>query len=457
MTYVPPFPPRPARAAPPLALLREARRNLLAIWPNSSFESELINYRLFRRQIVIVNSPETVREAFIDQAAAVERKSPQQRRALEPLLGDGLFVSDGATWRERRRVIAPLTHVSRLSDLAPGITAGAAERAALWGALSPGQEVDVLSEMAEMTAGIICTTLFGRSLAGASARAVVTAFTEYQAAIEQMNMASLLGLPDFLPRLHRPRVRRAIARIHNVLDELIAAVIRDAGRGEASLISAMAQAKLAGSGVPMDQAAFRNEAAVLFMAGHETTAAVLAWSWFILSQDPDSAARLHAEVDAVLGGRSASYEDFPRLAFTRAVVEETLRLFPPVPLQARQATSDTRIGGVEVRRGALVILNAWLLHRHRKLWPDPDVFDPDRFLPGGSGIPSRYAYVPFSIGPRTCTGAMFGLTEAVLCLATLAARFRLTLRPGWRVMPVCRLSLRPAGGLPMRVEPRRAG
>ena len=139
------------------------------------------------------------------------------------------------------------------------------------------------------------------------------------------------------------------------------------------------------------------------------------------------------------------------------MVEETLRLFPPVPLQARQAISDTRIGGVEVRRGALVILNAWLLHRHRKLWPDPDVFDPGRFLPGGSGIPSRYAYVPFSIGPRTCTGAMFGLTEAVLCLATLAARFRLTLRPGWRVMPVCRLSLRPEGGLPMRIEPRRAG
>ena len=172
-----------------------------------------------------------MREAFIDQAAAVERKSPQQRRALEPLLGDGLFVSDGATWRERRRVIAPLTHVSRLSDLAPGITAGAAERAALWGAMSPGQEVDVLSEMAEMTAGIICATLFGRSLGGAGARTVVTAFTEYQAAIEQMNMASLLGLPDFLPRLHRPRVRRAITRIHDVLDELIAAVIRDAGRG----------------------------------------------------------------------------------------------------------------------------------------------------------------------------------------------------------------------------------
>lgn len=452
--YIPPFPPRPTRPLSTFRLLREAQRNLIGFWPERSFERDFINYRLLRRQTVIVNSPETVREAFIDKAELIERKSPQHRRALEPLLGDGLFVSDGPTWRERRRVVAPVTHVSRLGSLTPPMTAGAEERAALWAALPAGAEIDALSEMAEMTAGIICTTLFGRDLGRANAHAVVSAFTEYQAAIGQLNIASLLGLPDIFAAFHSPRIRRAIRRIHEVLDELIAAVTSGAGGGGPSLIAAMAEAKLAGSGVPMDREAFRNEAAVLFMAGHETTAAVLAWAWFILSQDASSEARLLAEVDAVLGRRAATFEDVPNLPFTRAVIEETLRLYPPVPLQTRQAMEDMELGGKPVKKGALVILNAWLLHRHRKLWPEPDAFIPERFLPGSGQAPPRYAYVPFSIGPRICTGAAFGLTEAVICLATLAARFRLRLRPGHEVMPVCRLSLRPGGGLPMRLEPR---
>ena len=453
--YIPPYPPRPAKPLPVLALLRAARRNLIAIWPEVAFETDLIDYRLLRRQVVICNSPETVKQAFIDQAANHERKSPQQRHALAPLLGDGLFVSDGATWRERRRVVAPVTHISRLPALAPPISEGAAQRLAAWQALPPGAEVNALAEMAEMTAGIICATIFGRGLGGANARTVVSAFTEYQALIGQMDVMSLLGLPDFLPRVQFPRVRRAIGRLHGVLDSLIAQVMTAGEAGEASLLRALAETPLS-SGVPMDREAFRNEAAVLFMAGHETTAAALSWAWFILSQDGESEARLHAELDAVLGGRPAVYDDLTALPFTRAVIEETLRLYPPVPIQAREASGAGEVGGHPISPGALVMVNAWLLHRHRKLWDEPDTFRPQRFLPGGSGVPSRYAYVPFSIGPRICTGAVFGLTEAILCLATLAQHFRLRLRPGWEVMPVCRLSLRPGEALPMHLERRRA-
>jgi cytochrome P450 len=451
--YVPPFPPRPPRALPPLQLLRAGRANLIAIWPESSFRDEIIDYRLLRRQIVVANSPATVKEAFLDNAAIFERKTTQQRNALAPLLGDGLFVSDGETWRQRRRVVAPVTHISRLAELAPNITEGAGERLAAWRARRPGSEVDVLAEMAEMTAGIICSTIFGRALGHGAARTVVSAFTDYQHLIDQVGVLSLLGLPDVLANLPGRRVRRSAARIHTVLDELIAEVL-ERRSSEASLLRAMADTPLAGSGVPMDRRAFRNEAAVLFMAGHETTAATLAWAWFILSQDAASEARLHAEIETVLGGRAPDYDDFVKLPFARAVIEETLRLYPPVPVQARQATAPGEVGGHKVERGAIVMLNAWLLHRHKLLWSDPDAFVPDRFMPGGEGAPSRYAFVPFSIGPRVCTGMAFGLAEAVLCLATLAQSFRLRLRPGWQVMPVCKLSLRPQGGLPMLLERR---
>ncbi len=453
--YVPPFPPRPARGLPPLELLRTARRNLIAIWPQSSFEDEIIDYRMLCRQVVVCNSPTTVKEVFVDKASTYNRKSPQQRHALAPLIGDGLFISDGDVWRERRRVVAGVTHISRLAELAPNITSGARDRLADWHARGNGSEIDALTAMAEMTAGIICTTIFGRTLGGAAAASVVEAFTEYQAIIGQTDVMSLLGLPDYLPRPRASRVRAAASRIHRVLDDLIAALLDAPHRRESSLLRAMADMPLAGSGVPMDRRAFRHEAAVLFMAGHETTAALLAWAWFILSQDPASEARVHAELDTVLNGRDPDYADFDRLVFTRAVIEETLRLYPPVPLQAREAREAGEIGGHKVAAKALIILNAWLLHRHRKLWPEPDAFVPDRFLPGGPGLPSRYAYVPFSIGQRTCTGSAFGLIEAVLCLATLAQHFRLRLRPGWQVMPVCRLSLRPGGGLPMRIEARR--
>jgi len=445
--YIPPCPPRPAKVLPPLRLLRAARENLLAIWPEPTFSKEFFGHTLLRRSLFVCNSPDTVKQVFVDDAENVERKSPQQRHALELLLGDGLFISDGPLWRKRRRAVAPLTHVSRIAELTPPMTQAATERLALW-QMREGQEIDVLGQMAEMTADIICRTIFGAELGQQAARTIVSAFSEYQALIGQMDIISLLGLPDFIPRLHGRRIRAAAERIHGVVAGLMAEILQGPRRNEPSLIRSLA------NGGALSPDAIRNEASVLFMAGHETTANTLAWAWFLLSQDPDTEARLHAEVDQ-LGAQSATYADLPRLRFTRAVIEETLRLFPPVPIQARQTAAARTVAGRIVPAGAIVMLVPWLLHRHKQWWDQPDTFLPDRFMPGGSGIPSRYAYVPFSIGPRICTGAAFGLTEAILCLATLAQGFRLRLRPNWPVMPVCRLTLRPGDSLPMRLEARR--
>lgn len=453
--YVPPYPVRPAVALPPFKLLRLARRNLIAIWPEDTFWAPVFGHRLFRRSVLVANSPETVRQAFVDGGEAIERKTPQQRTALQPLIGDGLFISDGETWRRRRKVVAPVTHISRLPALTGSMSAGAWAQAEAWRRQPPGVPVDALAGMAHMTAGIICSTVFGRDIGSRAAATVVSSFGTYQKMIGQLDVLSLLGVPEILPRFQGLRIRLAARRIHRVLDGLIAGILSDRTAGEASLLRSMAEAKLGGSDAPMDRRAFRNEAAVLFMAGHETTANTLAWAWFLLSQDPVSEARLHGELDAVLpDDRPAGFDDLEKLPFTRAVIEETLRLYPPVPLQARQASGPLTIGGRAVKRGDIVILNAWLLHRHKRLWSEPDAFVPERFMPGGSGVPSRYAYVPFSIGPRVCTGAAFGLTEAVLCLATLARQFRLRLQPGHVVEPVCRLSLRPGEALPMLVERR---
>jgi cytochrome P450 len=445
--FVPPHPPRPVARLPLAETVRRFRRSMLDVWRARHFETDFFVTRILRRSLAICNSPETVREAFLENAAVLERKSPQMRHALAPLLGDGLFISDGALWKERRRAVAPVTHASRMPTLTPVMTEVAGAFAARWRSLPEGAEIDALAEMAEMTAEVIGRTLFGRKVGSTAARTVVEAFSAYQARVGQTSLASMLGLPDWLPALPRPRLAVESRRIRKVLDGLIAAALAEGGGADASLVQAMQ------AGEVTSLAALRNEAATLFMAGHETTANTLAWAWFLLSQVPEAADRVAAEAQAALGGRAAGLPDMPALAFTQAVIEETLRLYPPVPVLAREATAEITLAGRRLPRGTLVLVVPWLLHRNPKLWPEPDTFRPERFL---TGSPPRYGYIPFSIGPRVCSGQQFGLTEAVLCLATLAQHVRLELRPGHVVVPISRLTLRPGAELPMQIRHRGA-
>ena len=441
--FIPPFPPRPPERQSLLANIRAFRRNMLSVWLAGHYGTDFFSSQVLRRRVFVCNSPETVREAFVENGQAFERKSPQMRHALEPLLGDGLFVSDGLVWKERRRAVAPVTHVSRLAELTPVMSDVAGEWAAKWRGLADGAEIDALEQMAEMTADIICRTLFGRQLGSAAAQQVVRAFTSYQAKVGQTALGAMLRLPDWLPRLQGPGIRAEVRRIHAVLDALIANVL--ATENEPSLVRAMAERGA------MDPTALRNEAATLFMAGHETTANTLAWCWYLLSQAPWAEARLANEARTVLAGRVAEHADVEHLPYTRAVIEEALRLYPPVPVLAREAMEPATIAGQDIPVGSLVLVIPWLLHRNPTLWEAPDAFRPERFL---GAAPARYSYVPFSLGARVCTGQQFGLAEAVICLATLAQDARLELRPGHAVMPVSRLTLRPGEHLPMRVYRR---
>jgi cytochrome P450 len=247
------------------------------------------------------------------------------RHSLEPLLGDGLFVSDGDTWRKRRRMVAPIVHVSQLSRFAPVMVEAADEVRARW-AKSDGVMIDALSESAWLTAEVICRSLFGRKLGHDYAKQIVDGFSEYQRLIGQIDLISLLGLPDWVPRWHRPALRRAMRRIHDVLDNVIESYRSKKDTDEDSVIQRLLDARDPDTGAPLDIKAIRNEIAVLFMAGHETTANSMAWTWLLLSQAPDAEARLHHELDTVLGGRLPTLADVPNLPYTRAVFEEAMRL-----------------------------------------------------------------------------------------------------------------------------------
>ncbi|MBB2156340.1 cytochrome P450 [Gluconacetobacter diazotrophicus] len=447
MEFIPPFPPRPKTSLSVFELLRRGTQNFLNIWEEKAFEYQTMSMQVLARQVFICNSPDTVRHAFITRAENFQRKSPQIRNALSPLLGDGLFVSDGETWKQRRQMVSPVLHTSRMDQFAPAMVETVGELADRWAALPDGATFDVLKVMAQLTAEIICRAVFGRTLGAEHAREVAEAFTEYQKYVDQSDLASF-GLPSWVPRRNGAKTRRATARIHAVLDGIIADLQRTEDDG--SVIRMLMR-----DGV-MDATALRNEAAVIFLAGHETTANCLSWVWYLLSQAPEVEARLHEELDTVLGSRAPTFADVSQLVYTRAIVEETLRLYPPVPLLAREAKEDDTIRSRKVKAGALVMVVPWLLHRHRLYWRKPDHFMPERFLPGSPDAPQKYTYVPFSIGPRICPGLSFGLVEAIICLASLARGTTLRLAPGAVVEPVCRLTLRPGDTLPMTVWKRTA-
>ena len=452
--FVPPYPARPSAPLSPLAMIAAARRNFLTVFDDPCFELEFLTARVLARQVFVCNSPDTVAQAFIAMHESFQRKTPQMRNALLPLLGDGLFISDGEVWKRRRRIVAPIIHVSRLDLFAPLMVEAAAEAVERWLAQPDGTEIDVLREMGALTAEIICRTIFGPRLGGEHATEIVASFAEYQRLIGQIDLPYLLGLPDWLPRWYPARVRRAARRIHAILDQIIAAARARLSSGENSMIRLLLDARDPETGDALTPDALRNEAAVIFMAGHETTANTLAWAWFLLSQAGECEARLHTELDEVLQGRSPTLDDVPRLPYTRAVVEESLRLYPPVPILGRQATAGEVIRDRPIPPGSLLLVIPWLLHRHRRLWERPDHFAPERFLPENAAARQRYSYIPFAVGPRVCAGAAFGLTEAILCVATLAQRVRLRLAPGEVVEPVCRLTLRPGHRLPMLIERR---
>lgn len=444
--------PEPLQRDPNLIqLILSSRRNLIAVWPATSYRAGIDSFRILRRQIVFVNSPEHIRYVVVTRHSNFERKSPQMRRALEALLGDGLFISDGETWKKRRPLVADIVHKRRLPEFGQTMEDAALAVAAEWAALPAGAEVELTEEMGRLTAAIISRAVFGNTIAREAAQQVIDGFSSYQRHADSFNLGYFLGADEGWPAFGGKRRRQAIAMVHGVVENVINAHL--AGKGDAgSMVDLLIRRNQKSGGEPLDVAALRNEAATIFMAGHETTSTTLSWAWYLLANAAWVRQSVHDEIAAVCGDRAPALADLPQLRWCRAVIQETLRLYPPVPLLPRQAREADRIGHIAVEKSALVMIAPWLLHRSPDLWDKPNHFLPERFLSGARIDP--FAYIPFAVGPRICPGMNFGLDEATLCLAILAQRFEVRPREGYKVEPVCRLTLRPKGGLPARVVAR---
>jgi cytochrome P450 len=344
--------------------------------------------------------------------------------------------------------MAPAFQPRRVAAFAPAIVA-ATER---WVGKQADDTapIDMAQEMSGLTLEIISEIMF--SAADDPAIAVIGASVDrYQKSVRP-TIADLLGLPSWWPR---PAIRRA-AKLFIESDRAVTALIErrraapDAAEDLLSLLMAVPES----GDPPLSPREIRDQVATVITAGHETTAKALCWTWYLLSLHPAVEARLHAELDAALDGRSPTHEDLTRLVYTRAVLEESMRLYPPAHTFSRCALRPDRLGNFDLPQGAEVLIVPWLLHRHRRLWRDPEVFDPERMSSEQTAARPRYAYIPFGAGPRICIGAHLAMTEAMLILATVAQRYRPRLVEGADIEPVGLITLRPRHGMPMRLNHR---
>lgn len=443
--------PEPRKDVPGLfQILFGSRHSLIDNWTEENYRSGLDSHRILGRQLVLVNSAEHIKYVVVTRHQNYERKSPQMRRALEVLLGDGLFISEGETWKQRRPLVADIVHKNRVPAFGGTMEQVTHAFAEGWAARA-GEEFELTAAMAELTAEIIAQTVFGRNLGSEAAQRVIDGFTSYQKSIDSFNLGYFLGWDEGWPILHGPGKKKSVEMVHSVVEK----VINDhlAGSGDSgSMIDLLVKRSARNPELGLDVTALRNEAATIFMAGHETTATTLTWAFYCLANAPWIEARLIEEIARVCPGRSPTIEDVDQLEWCRAVVSETLRLYPPVPLLPRQAREDDRIGDIEVKAGDLIMIAPWLMHRATDLWDKPTHFMPERFMDGAKINP--FIFFPFAVGPRICPGMNFGLSEAILCLAILVQRFSVRPRAGYFAEPVCRLTLRPHGGMPVTAMPR---
>jgi len=369
---------------------------------------------------------------------------------LKVLIGEGLFTSEGDFWRRQRKLAQPAFHRQRLGGFVATMVDATRTMLDRWAVRArSGTVFDVASEMSRLTLGIVGRTLFSRNLDD-EADEVGHTLAETLALVNDRTMR-FLPSPLWWPTRENRRLRRTIGVLDRVVYDIIEAR-RRTGEPHEDLLDMLLRARDEETGEGMTDRQLRDEVMTFVLAGHETTAVALSWTWYLLDRHPAVAERLRAEVTGALGDRTPTIDDLPRLQYARMVVEEAMRLYPPVWGFFRQALGPDTVGEHTVPKGALVLISPYLTHRHPRFWDDPERFDPERFIPERVRERPRFAYLPFSGGPRLCIGNEFALMEAQLAVAMTVQRYTLRLVPGARVEPESRVTLRPRGGLPMTVE-----
>ena len=430
--------------------LKAARTNLLTTWMDQHFEEPVIAGEGVLGRLTVVSDPAAIRHILVDNAANY-RKDDLQLRVLAPGLGRGLLTAEGEEWRLQRRTLAPLFNPRTVTGFVPAMAEAAERLVRRWLRRREGRALDAAVEMTRVTLDVLERTIFTHGLAR-DPDALGRAITRYFEAVGPLDPLDVFGLPDWIPRIGRLRARPAIRFFEEVVRELVEtrkALLATGEKAPRDLLPLLLEPADPETGKGLTDAEVGANLVTFIGAGHETTANALSWSLYLVSQDAVARARIEREADEVLADGGVSAAKLEQLVFTRAVVEEAMRLYPPVPVLSRSAIGDDRIGDLKIPRRSIVTIPPYVLHRHRRLWQEPDAFWPERFLPERRSSIDRFAYLPFGAGPRVCIGASFSLQEATIVLATIVRHVRLDLVAGHRVSPLHRVTLRPQGGLPM--------
>jgi cytochrome P450 len=445
------LPPGP-RGLPILGMLPAVRRNPTGVFLNAARRfGDVTYFKIGPRHGYLITNPADVRHVLQDNARNYH-KSPLYEK-LRMFLGNGLLTSEDDFWLRQRRIAQPAFHRQRVAALA-GVMADAARNAAIeWQKIaSDGRPADIDEEMMRLTRTVVLRALLGAELGPFAAR-LDDAWTVINQYIGESFWS--LGLTDWVPTSRKRRFLAARAVLRDAVDYVISQRRRSPSES-ADLLSMLLSARDEETGEGMTDEQLRVEVTTFLLAGQETTSLALTWTWYLLSQHAGPRRRLEEEIDAVLEGRPPEYADLVNLPYTRMVIDEAMRLYPPAWGFSRQALADDELGGYRLPRGWLAFVIPYALHRLPAFWPEPETFDPDRFTPERSADRPKFVYLPFGAGPRQCIGNQFALIEAQLIVATLAREYRLHLVPGHRVEPWPLITLRPRFGMPMIVE-RRTG
>jgi cytochrome P450 len=437
--FHPPRPPVESRDLSWYRLLKALRSNALEMWPAKAYEQDILVNKFFGRQRMLLNAPDAIHHVLVENAGNY-RRSPATVRILRPLVGRGLFLSEGEEWKHQRRTIAPSLAPRVLPLLARHVVQVANEAVARLAA-DLSQPIDALAAMQFLALEVAGRSMFSLEMKqhGAELRSMIAWFGRRLGRPYLFDML----LPPSIPTL-RDLARHRFRRRWEALMERIVAARWAATPEEAprDLFDILRAARDPETGEAFSRDQLRDQIATLIVAGHETTALTLFWSLYLLASAPGERQRLAEEVSAVDLSSEAADRSLAGLPYTRAVVSEALRLYPPAFVIVREAIAADRLADIDVPPGSLAMISPWVLHRHRRYWAEPDAFDPARFLPGAPAI-ARMAYLPFGTGARVCVGAQFAMTEAVLVLAHLVKAFEITLVDSVPVLPAAVVTTQP--------------
>jgi cytochrome P450 len=445
---VPPCPPRAPGNMTALGRMMAIRNNVLGSWGQRAYEEDIVQGRFFGRGSFILNTPDAIRHVLVDNYENYTR-TPASIRVLRPILGEGLLIAEGRAWKHQRRTLAPAFTPRAVTTLIPHMLAATGDTVAKLRSASHAP-VDLREAMQRMTLEIAGRTMFsfGMDRHGAALRDFVMEYGDRLARPHVLDLLLPLNWPspqDFA----RARFRKRWTAFVGMLMAERRATGKNEGAPPNDLFDLMGAARDPETGEAFSDEQLGDQVATMILAGHETTATALFWALYLLALDPAVQDGVAAEVQ---GATVNGVLDLDRLKFTRAVVDETMRLYPPAFLIIRAAAGPDTIAGLPVRKRDIVLVAPWLLHRHEKLWRDPNAFNPSRFMTGTP--PDRFAYLPFGVGARVCIGAHFALVEATLALAKMIGAFRVGLLDKEPVMPVGVVTTQPDRSPMFAITPR---